>query len=326
MKRDGTLAPSTVFIPGVVSLAASSRRTLKHGDSFAMFDEFGDVLEVEHSPAGLFHYDTRFLSRLHFTLEGHRPLMLSSTVQTDNLTLDVDLTNPDIFVDGELALAKDTFHVARAKFLWQASCYELFTVTSYAENPARLRLALEFAADFADLFEIRGYQRTRRGAVRSELRGPAEAAFVYDAVDGVPRTTRLCFSMNPTALSTTRAEFDLELGARERRALSVTVHCEQGPARSPEKRFFAALRQARRTSAGARAGLPAIDSSNSVFNSVLSRSSADLAMLMTETPQGPYPYAGVPWFSTAFGRDGLITALEMLWFNPAMARGVLRFL
>jgi glycogen debranching enzyme len=168
MNRDGTVAAPTVFVPGVVSLAASSRRTLKHGDSFAMFDEFGDIVEVEHSPAGLFHHDTRFLSRLHFTLEGHRPLMLSSTVQTDNVTLDVDLTNPDIFMDGELRLAKDTFHVARAKFLWQASCHELFTVTSYAEQPTRLRFALEFAADFADLFEIRGYQRTRRGAVRSE--------------------------------------------------------------------------------------------------------------------------------------------------------------
>ena len=102
MNRDGTVAASAVLVPGVVSLAASSRRTLKHGDSFAMFDEFGDVVEVEHSPAGLFHHDTRFLSRLYFTLEGHRPLMLSSTVQTDNVTLDVDLTNPDIFIDGEL--------------------------------------------------------------------------------------------------------------------------------------------------------------------------------------------------------------------------------
>jgi glycogen debranching enzyme len=318
----------TVFVPGVVSLAASSRRTLKHGDTFAMFDEFGDVIEYEHSPTGLFHHDTRYLSRLHFTLEGHRPLMLSSTVQTDNVTLDVDLTNPDMFVNGELVLAKDTFHVARAKFLWQGSCYELFTVTSYSSEPRRLRLALEFDADFADLFEIRGHQRQRRGTVHAQARGPAEAAFVYDSVDGVPRATRIRFGMAPSTLSAKRAEFELELGARERKALSVTVHCEHGPRSGApaNMRFFGALRRARRAGAAMRAELPAIESSNPMFNNVMSRSSADLAMLMTETPHGRYPYAGVPWFSTAFGRDGLLTALEMLWFDPAIARGVLRFL
>jgi glycogen debranching enzyme len=323
MKRE-----ATVFVPGVVSLAASSRRTLKHGDTFGMFDEFGDVLEVPHSPYGLFHHDTRFLSRLLLTVEGHRPLMLSSTVQTDNVTLDVDLTNPDIFTGGELLLSKDTFHVARAKFLWQASCYELFTVASYAERAQRLRLALEFDADFADLFEIRGYRRTRRGAVRAEVRGPAEVAFTYESVDGLPRATTICFSPAPELLEPGRAEYSLELPARGRRALGVTVRCEAGPqTRAPqERRFFSALRQARRTSSGMRASLPAIESSNDVFNSVMSRSSADLAMLMTETPHGPYPYAGVPWFSTAFGRDGIITALETLWFDPAIARGVLRFL
>jgi glycogen debranching enzyme len=328
VNRDGTVAQSAVLVPGVVSLAASSRRTLKHGDSFAMFDEFGDVVEVEHSPTGLFHHDTRFLSRLCFTLEGHRPLMLSSTVQTDNVTLDVDLTNPDIFIDGELALAKDTFHVARAKFLWQGSCHELFTVTSYAERAQRLRLALAFDADFADLFEIRGHQRTRRGAVRAEVRGPAEVVFTYDSVDGIARATRICFSMSPVALSASGAQFEIALGARERRSLAVTIHCEHGAeaARAPEQRFFSALRRARRALAAGRAGVPSLESSNSVFNSVLSRSSADLAMLTTETPHGPYPYAGVPWFSTAFGRDGLITALEMLWLDPSIARGVLRFL
>ena len=321
MKRD-----ATVFVPGVVSLAASSRRTLKHGDTFAMFDEFGDVLEVERSPYGLFHHDTRFLSQLLFTLEGHRPLMLSSTVQTDNVTLDVDLTNPDIYAGSDLVLAKDTFHVARAKFLWQASCYELLTVTSYSESAARLRLALDFDADFADLFEIRGHQRARRGEIRSEVRGPAEIAFVYDSLDGLQRTTRICFSIKPTRLQADRADFELPLGARQRRAIGFTVHCERGAEEPREKRFFSALRQARRAGAAARSSVPALESSNTSFNSVLSRSSADLAMLMTETPRGPYPYAGVPWFSTAFGRDGLITALEMLWFDPSIARGVLRFL
>jgi glycogen debranching enzyme len=314
------------MVPGVVSLAASSRRTLKHGDSFAMFDEFGDVEEVEHSPAGLFHFDTRFLSRLLFTLEGHRPLILSSTVQPDNLTLDVDLTNPDIFHGDRLVLAKDTFHVARAKFLWEASCHELFSITNYADQRMSVRFALDFAADFADLFEIRGYPRSRRGSVVSERPGPAEIAFVYRSLDGVPRTTRIRFDAAPAALSASRADFELEIEPRARRSLGVTVQCLQGSQPASSGPFYTTMRRARRERARDRESLAKIQTSNATVNSILSRSSADLAMLMTETPLGPYPYAGVPWFSTAFGRDGIITAIEMLWFNTATARGVLRFL
>ncbi|HEX6265724.1 MAG TPA: amylo-alpha-1,6-glucosidase [Burkholderiales bacterium] len=320
-------AAGPVMIPGVVSLSPSSRRTLKHGDSFALFDEFGDVVELEHSPAGLFHFDTRHLSRLLFTLEGHRALCLSSTVQPDNLTLDVDLTCPDVFQGARLVLAKDTFHVARAKFLWEAGCYELFTVTSYAENRTRVRVALEFGADFADLFEIRGYRRSRRGSVAAEVRGPAEVAFVYRSLDGVPRATRICFDPAPVRLTAARAELELELEARERRSFGVTVHCLRGeePAQAGA-RYFSTLRRARRSLAAGRARAPQIETSNPTVNAILSRAGADLAMLTTQTPHGPYPYAGVPWFATAFGRDGILTALETLWLDPSIARGVLRFL
>jgi glycogen debranching enzyme len=320
-------ASGPVLIPGVVSLSPSSRRTLKHGDSFAMFDEFGDVVELEHSPAGLFHFDTRHLSRLYFTLEGHRALCLSSTVQPDNLTLDVDLTCPDIFQGDRLVLAKDTFHVARAKYLWKAGCYELFTVTSYADQRRRVRLALEFGADFADLFEVRGHRRSRRGSVTAEVRGRAEVMFSYRALDGIPRATRICFEPAPALLTAQRAEIELELQARERRCLGVTVHCLRGEQPAPEgQRFFTTLRRARRTLAAERSRAPAIETSNATANGVLSRAGADLAMLTTQTPHGPYPYAGVPWFSTVFGRDGILTAIETLWLDPSIARGVLRFL
>ncbi len=328
MQREAEVASGTVLVPGVVSLAASSRRTLKQGDTFAMLDEFGDVFEIEHSPAGLFHHDTRFLSRLRFTLEGHRPLVLSSTVQHDNMVLDVDLTNPDLFdAEGALVLQKDTFHVARAKFLWGGACHELLTVTSYAERRQKLRLAFEFDADFADLFEIRGFRRTRRGAVRTRLLGGAEVAFVYESLDGMARSTRISFGPQPARLTETRAEFELDLAARERRPISVAVHCIEGTApAAAERRFFVARRQARRALSTARAIAPEIETSNASVNSMLARSAADLAMLTTQTPHGPYPYAGVPWFSTVFGRDGLLTAMEALWLEPAVARGVLRFL
>jgi len=331
MKRAAESVAGPVLVPAVVSLAASSRRTLKQGDSFAMFDELGDLFEGEHSPAGLFHHDTRYLSRLHFTLEGHRPLVLSSTVQPDNVVLDVDLTNPDFFdAAGRCVLAKDTFHVARAKFLWDACCHELLTITSYAETRRRLRLALDFGADFADLFEIRGQRRARRGAVSAEIVSDHEAAFHYASLDGLARRTRIAFGPRPARLTARdgagRAEFELDLAARERRPLAITVQCAEGDAAAPERRYFIARRLARRALASARAAAPLIETSNPLFNSVLERSSADLDVLSTETPHGRYPYAGVPWFSTAFGRDGILTAMQMLWAEPGIAKGVLHFL
>src|SRR5690606_19012617 len=129
----------------------------------ALFDQFGDLHAGQGRPDGLYHLDTRFLSQLHFTIEGQRPLLLSSTVQSNNAVLDVDMTNADLVEDQAIVTPKDTFHVARMKFLWQAACYEIIAIRNFGDRPRTVRLALAFDADFADLFEVRGYPRSRRG-------------------------------------------------------------------------------------------------------------------------------------------------------------------
>jgi glycogen debranching enzyme len=86
------------------------------------------------------------------------------------------------------------------------------------------------------------------------------------------------------------------------------------------------MRDARRALRLSSSRATAITSSNDIFNESVRRSISDLYMLMTDTAEGPYPYAGVPWFSAVFGRDAIVTALETLWLDPEIARGVLRFL
>src|SRR5690606_30226279 len=271
------------------------------------------------------HEDIRFLSHLRFTIEGHAPLLLSSTVQSNNAMLDVDLVNPDLLRGDTIELPRDAIHVSRMKFLWNAACYEIFAVRNFDEQPRKIRLALDFDADFVDVFEVRGFVRQSRGTVHKSVRAPDQARLEYASLDGVPRSTDIYFAPQPAKLTTTRAVFELELAPKQRRAIFVTVHCRTHD-RKIERNPLLAVRMARRDLRAATRQASALETSSSTVNDILCRSMADISMLVTDTEHGPYPYAGVPWFSTAFGRDGLITALQTLWMYPSLARGVLRFL
>ena len=126
----------------------------------------------------------------------------------------------------------------------------------------------------------------------------------------------------PDRLATGVAVYDLRLAPGEMRPLFLTAGCDQTTIRP--RPFLRSFIAARRWMREATRGRTSVQTSNERFNEMLCQSAADLAMLMTDTPQGSYPYAGIPWYSTTFGRDGLITALQMLWWRPDVARGVLQ--
>lgn len=316
------------FIPATASLQERRPRTLKHGDTFAVFDHNGDAIVGPGSPEGLFHRDTRYLSGFYLTVAGARPILLSSTLRDDNATLSCDLTNPDLYDgDGRLVLEHDLVHIGRSRFLWDGACFERLSIRNFDEKTHRLRLAIAFTADFADLFEVRGAKRGRRGTSHPPAIADDGVTLSYTGLDGRRRETRLRFDPAPDALSGEAATFDVTLAPHEARSLFVEICCDPRSGPAPlQRHFFQSLRDARRALRRSSSRAAAVESSNEHFNEAVRRSVSDLYMLMTDTPEGPYPYAGIPWFSTIFGRDALITAWQMLWLDPAIAHGVIAHL
>lgn len=317
-------------------------RVLKHGDTTAVFDRFGDIEALGPSKLGLFHQDTRFLSRLTLRLAGERLLLLSSTIKDDNALLAVDLMNPDIRRGDDVVIPRGTVHLFRSRVLWAGACYERLRIHNFGQETVEFTLTLGFDADFADIFEVRGIRREdrRMGQVARQA-----VTLTYHGLDGAIRRARIAFDPVPARLEESAAEYTLRLEPRGEFVFQWTLACSVDgssdaavPQTTPRTAPRAgdgtpevlwhegAVRAATDALARARAEEPEVVTSNEQFNDWLNCSLADLRMLRTDTPHGPYPYAGVPWFSAAFGRDGIITGLECLWFNPAVARGVLQYL
>jgi glycogen debranching enzyme len=300
---------------------------LHNADSFAIFDRSGNIQPVGMGQQGIFHLETRHLSRLEMHVCGVRPILLSSTIRDDNVLFGVDLTNPDMTLATGEFLSRGTLHIYRTKFLTESACYERITVHSFSDRPVSVELSFEFDADFADIFEVRGEKRPRRGTILPAEYEPSAVTLGYEGIDGVRRTTRLkCTSGSADALSR-QLLVPLQVAPHEEANFIVTIECcRDADTRVPLPRYEDALEELNRERRkGPLAGCRLTTSDENV-NKWVRRSQADLEMMVTPTPFGVYPYAGVPWFSTVFGRDGIITALQLLWLAPEVARGVLLYL
>lgn len=314
------------YVAATAARTDQNLQTLKEGETFALFDRFGDIQNFGNDEQGVYHEDTRFLSHQELLLDGMRPLYLGSNIRSANSLLTIDLMNPDIEVDDRVVVAKGTIHIFRAKLLWRGACYEHVRVVNHGLDKVKHSLSWSFDADFVDLFEVRGMHRERRGERGAPEVGEDEVVVPYLGLDSVRRRTRMRFTPRPSQVATHQARYDFALAPNEELHLYCTVSCESGDAVAPARDYRDALREADAARAAGRQARCTLETSNPLVNQWISRSESDIAMVTTELPTGPYPYAGVPWYSTTFGRDGILTAREMLWVDPAMARGVLRFL
>src|SRR5437870_708692 len=205
--------------------ATRPRFVLKHDDAFVVVDSHGDIGASAGGPEGLFHCDTRFLSHLELLLNGTQPLPLGSNVRDDNTLLTIDLTNPDTYFENRLALPKDTVHVVRTVFLLRAAAYQRFAIRNYGDAPVDLRLTFLFDSDFADLFEVRGLRRERRGKLSKEVANPTAVRLIYEGLDQKQRQTSLSFDPAPAELTESTAGYRLRLAAKQATAISLAIGC-----------------------------------------------------------------------------------------------------
>jgi glycogen debranching enzyme len=317
---------SQYSIASAVALQERRPRSLKYGHTFAVFDQRGNIVPAAGSADGIYHRDTRYLSQFELQLNDAPLLLLSSNVQEDNIVLTVDLSNPDLESGDEKVLQGERIYINRRRYLSRNCCFERLLIHNFDAAQQQFSLSIEFAADFADLFEVRGQRRARRGRQSIERRSADSVALHYSGLDGVERVTTLTFDPAPSRLDDNRARFEHALGPGEVMRVILQIACDEKPGVDLIRQFYSTLRLSRRAMRGASGRAAALESSNSQFNEMARRSVADLYMLVTETEHGSYPFAGIPWFSTVFGRDGIIAALFALWIDPAIARGVLKFL
>ncbi len=320
---------ATFSVGGEATEALARPHTLKSDDTFAIFDVHGNM---RGGAEGLYHRDTRYLSRLAVAFGQGRVSLLGSAVSTDNALLSSAHAGPAPCCADDVGDEGHEILLERKTLVWGAARYDTLTLTNWSRGDQRIALMIDFGADFADLFEIRGARRARHGKILPPEVDQSQVLLGCMGLDCVQRSTLLCFHPEPQLLDGARAVYMLDIDPGASQTISFSVHCRTGANHlqradcTPDAGFSHASRAARGRLRDLRRHCATIVTGNALADATLRRCRDDLIMLATKTPQGFLPYAGVPWFSAPFGRDSIITALQVLWYAPGLARGVLRFL
>jgi glycogen debranching enzyme len=315
------------------SLASRRRKhVLAHADTFAVLDQSGDIPFAVEEELGLFFRGTRHLSQLEMLAGGSPPFFLSARVTPDNVRSVANLTNNDVEEDGRLT-PRSSLSIRRSTLLCGPQMLVRVVLHSFYLEPLRLRLEFLFSADFADVFEVRGMRRARPGVAGPSRREGAALVFSYRGLDGVARTTRCEISGAEVQWQAEQATLELLFAPQEERLIDVTITCLNEETRPRTCNGFPAAEATReREQRLWHAESTTFQPSDEGLGMVVAQAMADVFML-TVPPEPDtwhavdrYIYAGIPWFATVFGRDGLITARQLLLFAPGLARGVLRVL
>ncbi len=318
-------APHQVVTADVQS--AERAHSLKRDDCFGIFNEIGDIDAEARSEAGLYRAGVRHLSRLTLNIAGLRPLLLSASPREDNVLLNFHLTNPDVRGEGgRIVLPRGTLHILRSRFIWDGVCYEMLKVRNFALSTVSVELVIRFGSDFENIVDVRAQRRLDAGRARFERVERDSVTQGQLGADERVRETVVDCHTAPDAISSDSLRYRLQIGSRGEKTIALAVGCRTATQPAQISSYARSLTAAEELARNEGRPPCQVESSDATFNAWLQRSTADIGMMLTATPHGRIPTAGLPWLDAAFGRDAIVVAMQTLWLWPDIARNVLRYL
>jgi len=326
--RPGADRPELGATPVLVTDLASKTLAVKEDDAFLYSDLEGNLDHGGNYGLGLYSKDTRFLSHFRLTINGRDPVLLSSSSERGYMS-HVDLTNPDLY-DGEiLTVPQQTLNIRRIRAI-SGRLFERVRVKNYNPFPVSIDLEFRYAADFADIFEVRGMTREPPEPPEPPVVEEGTIEFTYHGRDQVRRITRIEFGSRPDRIDVDGlaaiAVFRMHLGPYQTKLIGSSIDpiIEGGRASSVD--FDHAVHELRRSYEEWERESTQVVTDNELFNELLNRSLRDLRALYTHTDDGAVLAAGIPWYVTVFGRDALIASHQLLMVNTRPARDALELL
>lgn len=322
------MPPAETGTPVLVTDLASRVLAIKEGELFLYTNKRGDLADGRDFGLGLYYKDTRFLSHFSMSISGREPVLLSSSSERAYMS-HVDLTNPDLFEWGVLAVPQQTLNIRRIRAI-NDRLYERIRVKNYNAHAVTLDVELSFGADFEDMFEVRGMLAESDGEALPPFAEGEVVRFSRRGRDGAERTTVVTFESEPTRLESNddivTAVFRLHLGPYQTKAVALTVEPRVDDVQAPKKEFDAAVHELRRSYEDWERESTQVVTDNEVFNNLLARSLKDVRALSTRMDKGSVLAAGIPWYVAIFGRDSLLASHQMLMINRRLAREALTLL
>ncbi len=327
---------STLEWPCIQNESSISTLTLKDDDIFLITDTLGNIpgwlAANKQSSLGLFGRDTRYLSRLELQIDGNLPILLSSNARR-GFALSVLCANPYLEKSNTGA---ETISIQR-EIVLNGGLFEELTITNYSTNPASFELSLSFDADFVDLFEIRGWKRKERGQLlrlmteNGAAQTPEELHLAYRGLDNSIMESRIQFSQRqPDYCKGHTAVWQLELNSHETLRLGYRVQLLNNERSVSKVGTPMTLMQAKAAESMEQQEwqqqIAKIRSDNKAFNQVIEQAEQDIYLLRQSFGNGKVLSAGIPWFSTLFGRDAIIAAWQTLILDPKLAKDTLSLL